>query len=148
MGSYSDLATATVEERESAKRLSDTINGIVAFTDLETVVHRWIAVRLRDGQWTGDMYDSRSDAVRLTSNGDPCAYLSLRFCPAGMEEREAFAWLRLQRDAYSARDIGIRLVDPEATNGGHDFMMPITNEEVRREINNFRRRVANRKGRR
>lgn len=147
MGSYSDLATASAEERESARRLSDAVNGIVTFHDFETVVHRWIAVRLRDGQWTGDMYDSRTDAVRFTANGDPCAYLSLRFCPAGMEEREAFAFLRLQRDAYNAKDIGIRMVDPEAKNGGHDFMMPLTNEDVAREMRNFRRQVA-RKGRR
>jgi len=147
MGAYSDLATATIEERESAKRLSDAINGLCVFVDFETLVHRWITVRLRDGFTDRTLYDSRADAVRLTTNGDPCAYLSLRFCPSGMEEREAFAWLRLQRDAYSAKDIGIRLVDPEAANGGHDFLMPICNEDVRAEMRNIRRQAA-RKGRR
>jgi len=148
MGSYSDLATATAEERESAKRLSDAINGLVTFTDLETLVHRWLAVRLRDGFTDRTLYDTRADAVRLTTNSDPCAYLSLRFCPAGMAEREAFAWLRLQRDAYDARDIGIRLVDPEATHGGHDFMMPITTEEVRAEMQRIRRKAARQRGKR
>ena len=146
MGAYSDLDQASKEDIDAAKRLSDIVNNIVVFQPLDVVVRSWIAVRLSDGGYDGTLYDTRRDAVRhQQGNEQQRAYLSLRFAQGGMPVREAYVFLKYHRDAVAAHDKGIRIIDPEAPNGGHDPMMPITNEEVRAELRNFRRQVALRK---
>lgn len=145
MGAYSDMDQATKEDYDAAKRLSDIVNNIIVFQPLEVVVRSWIAVSLADGSYDGTLYDTRRDAVRhMARQGkeQQCAYLSLRFAVGGMQPREAYVFLKYHRDAYDAHDAGVRLIDPEAPNGGHDPMMPITKEDVSADLRNFRRQMA------
>lgn len=131
MGEYSNIMLASSEEWDSAKRLSDIVNSICVYQPLDVVLNSWIAARLSDGGTDGNLYDSRREAVRHQVHPTQCAYLSLRFAPAGMPVQEAHAFLKFTRDAY---DNGMMFIDPEHPTGGLDTQMPITVEDVNSQM--------------
>lgn len=131
---YSDLITATDEEIDSAKRLSNYINNVCVFQPLDVVLNSWIAVRLSDGSTDGVLYDSRRDAVRHQPYEKQCAYLSLRAAPGGMDIQGAYAILKIHRDAYNNPNYNISFIDPEHPTGGTDLTMPIAMEDVKSTI--------------
>lgn len=67
---------------------------------------RWMCVALRDGAWSGDIYDSRADAIRHNSEG---AHAFLMIPPMRMPSAEATAWIELHRKVW---DGGLRFTDP------------------------------------
>jgi hypothetical protein len=69
---------------------------------------RWLAVSLADGSTTGDIYDSRADAVRHTRE-DHTAYVCM--APMDMPPAEATAWIDLHRKLWRG---GFRFTDPGA----------------------------------
>lgn len=142
--SYSSLLTATTEELDAAKRLSNYVNNVCVFQPLDVVLNSWIAVRLSDGSTDGVLYESRRDAVRHQPYEKQCAYLSLRAAPGGMEVQAAYALLKLHRDAYDHPEYNISFIDPEHPTGGTDIRMPIAMEDVKthiRRLHNKKRKV-------
>jgi len=137
MGEYSSLLIASQTELDSAKRLSDIVNGYATFLSLEEKMNSWIAVRLSDGGTDGVLYGSRRDAVRHQVHESQCAYLSLAGSLGGMPVQEAHVVLKFHRDAY---DSGYTFVDPEHPTGGLDIQMPIAVEDVRSHIRTLQRR--------
>ena len=136
------MLTASKEEIDAAKRLSDIINSLVVVYPLDVLTHSWIAVRLSDGGYDGVLYDSRRDAVRHQKYEKECAYVQLTAVMGGMPVKEAFAFLDYYRGVYATP--GASLPDPEAPNGGTDLITPLTIEDMRsaiRRLHNRRRKV-------
>jgi hypothetical protein len=69
---------------------------------------RFIAVRISDGHTTGDVYDTRDDAIRHTG-GFASLYAFCRINPGPMQPAEGTAWLALHR---RAADAGMPLTGP------------------------------------
>lgn len=132
MGEYSSILLERDQAKiDRAKRLSGIVNSMVIIHPLEVVVRSWIAVRLSDGGTDGVLYDSRVDAVKHQQYENQCAYLSLRAAVSGMDEQEAYVYLKFHEHAY---DAGYRFTNPEAPNGGMDMQIPLTYEDVRSQI--------------
>lgn len=126
------LLTATREEYDAAHRLSDTIRGIATDYTLEEIMTGWIAVRLENGKWDGNLYTDRKSAVRAHKS-DPYlwAYVSTKMAATGMSPNEAHVFLTYNRMAY---DAGFRLPDPDAVNGGKELIAPVTSTDLGSQI--------------
>jgi hypothetical protein len=109
-----------VEYSDAAKRASDIINAYVTFVPPEELRHKWIAIRLSDGGYDGNLYDSKREAVRYQLDEFLCAYVCFRNLLAGAKPREMELFLKFNRDAY---DAGFRLPDPDSRTGGPDILM-------------------------
>jgi hypothetical protein len=134
MGDYSSLLTASNEEMDAAKRLSDYVNNVCVFQPLDVVINSWIAVKLSDGSTDGVLYDTRREAVKHQQYEKQCMYLSLRQAPGGMEVQAAYALLKLHRDAYNHPTHQVNFIDPEHPTGGTDIRVPIALEDVRSQL--------------
>jgi hypothetical protein len=107
------------EFADAAKRASDRINLHLTFTPWDELKHKWIAVRLTDGDSDGVLYDNKRDAVRHQLNEFQCAYISFRNLAGGASPKDMALFLQFCRDAY---DAGFRLPDPDDVNGGMDVL--------------------------
>ena len=136
--SSTSILTASKEDVDAAKRMSDIVNSMVVIHPLDTILHSWIAIRLSDGGYDGVLYDTRREAVRHQQHETQCAYVFLGSVMGGMPVAEAHAYLAYHRLVY---ENGARLPDPEAPNGGPEICMPLPIEDVRSHI----RRLHNRK---
>lgn len=67
---------------------------------------RWLAVRMSDGATTGDVYDTRPDAVR--HGGDH--HFPVKVNPGPMPAAEASGLIELHRRAAAQ---GVRWIDPD-----------------------------------
>ena len=84
---------------DDAKRLSDAANLHWAAVEWDSV-GKFIAFDLNDGSTDGNLYDSRTDAVRHQSNPYTRGYLHLH--PAGMTQCEAEIMLKAARQLNKA----------------------------------------------
>lgn len=100
-----------IEVGDAAKRMSDIINGLLAFTPLWDLRTKWIAVRLNDGGYDGNLYDSRDDAIRHQLDERFCAYVCMQSMLQGAKPLDCAIYLEFHRQAY---DEGMRLHEPEA----------------------------------
>jgi hypothetical protein len=105
---------------DAAKRASDIVNSYIAFVPWEELRTKVIAIRLSDGGYDGNLYDSKREAVRHQSDEFLCAYVFFRNLMGGASPREMEIFLKWNRDAY---DAGFRLPDPMEVNGGPDLIM-------------------------
>ena len=80
---------------------------------------KWIAVRMSDGKTDGNIYDTKSDAIRHQLHEFQCAYIKVPL--GGMPASHATRFLAVNRKLY---DAGARIADPDA-----EVIMPYTKEE-------------------
>lgn len=101
---------------DSARRAADIVNGYRSFLDWDELKNKWLAIRLSDGGYDGNLYDNKRDAVRHQSNEFLCAYLCYRNAgPGASPWQELAIFLQDNRDRY---DHGQRLPDPDDVHGG------------------------------
>ncbi len=110
-----------------AKRMSDIVNGYLAFIKPWEIRTKWIAFRLSDGGSDGTLYDTKRDAIRHQSDEFLCAYFCYLNCMGGVTPREAMKFMDYTRAAYNA---GMRLPDPDDVNGGPDHFMSVAQHDV------------------
>jgi hypothetical protein len=79
---------------DGAKRISDTVTLHYAVLGWDCV-RKWLAFSLNDGTGGNDLYDSKSDAVRMQSDPKWCLYLCL--AAGGMSACEAEIVLKTAR---------------------------------------------------
>jgi hypothetical protein len=105
---------------DAAKRASDIINSYRVFVPWDELRYKWIAIRLSDGGYDGNLYDSKREAVRHQLDEFLCAYVCFKNLQAGSSPREMELFLKFNRDAY---DAGFRLPDPDSQFGGPEVLM-------------------------
>lgn len=125
------LSQASREDYDAAYRLSDIMRGIANDYTLDEIFKGYIAVRLSDGNWDGNLYDSREAAVKHQSDPSLWAFVSTRHSTTGMSPEEAYIFLTFNRAAYES---GFRLADPDAKNGGKEIIMPAPREDMRSQL--------------
>jgi hypothetical protein len=125
------LLKASREDYDAAHRLSDIMRGIAHDYTVEEIFSGYIAVRLSDGNWDGNLYDSHKAAVSHQSDPKLWAFVSTRHAATGMSPQDAHAFLTFNRLAYAN---GFRLTDPDAVNGGKEFITPAPREDLRSQI--------------
>lgn len=118
---------------DDARRASDIVNSYYAYIPWEQLQNQWVAIRLSDGGSDGTLYDSKRDAIRHQAWEQQCAYIAFKNCPNGISPLEAERFLAFTRGAY---DAGMRLVDPDAQNGGLEAFMPTAQYDGLRRIIN------------
>jgi hypothetical protein len=96
---------------DAAKRMAGIINGLVTFTPLWELRTKWIAIRLADGGYDGNLYDSRDDAINHQLDERFCSYVCMASMITGAKELDCAIYLQFHRQAY---DAGMRLHEPEA----------------------------------
>jgi hypothetical protein len=105
---------------DAAKRASDIINSYRTFVPWDELKTKWLAIRLSDGGYDGNLYDSKRDAVRHQLDEFLCAYVCFKNLIGGARPKEMELFLKFNRDAY---DAGFRLPDPDDQFGGRDVLM-------------------------
>ena len=115
----SDLPTARAYS-DAAKRASDIVNSYITFVPWDELRRKWLAIRLSDGGYDGNLYDSKRDAVRHQLDEFLCAYVCFKNLQGGSKPSEMELFLKFNRDAY---DAGFRLPDPDHQFGGPDVLM-------------------------
>ena len=124
---------------DAAKRAYDNVRLLAEFNDYDTRVKQspYVAIRLSDGGTDHRLYDTKQDAVRHQLHETLCAYFSFYNAPAGFNSyKDAAIFLAFTRAAY---DAGMRLVDPDAHNGGPDLVMPTVREHLGNQLLRLRR---------
>jgi hypothetical protein len=91
--------------------MADTINGLVAFNDWDTLRNTWIAVKLADGGFDGNLYATREEAIRHQLHESLCSYVWMGNFLQGAKPLDCAIYLEVHRQAY---DEGMRLHEPEA----------------------------------
>lgn len=88
---------------DAANRMRDAVNlHVVAGTFGIRERHLcWLAIRLEDGRSDGNLYESRADAVRHTTNRET-GWFYVKVGADSMGEREAIIVLQQARQAYRA----------------------------------------------
>jgi len=127
---------------DAAKRASDIVNSYRSFVPWEELQNKWLAIRLSDGGYDGNLYDSKRDAVRCQLDEFLCAYVCYRNLVGGSTPKEMEIFLKWNRDAYNA---GFRLPDPDEPSGGPDVLMTTAQHDYLAEqqrIAQFRRWIA------
>lgn len=105
------ICPACILVSDASKRMSDIINGLVTFTPLWELRHKWIAIRLADGGYDGTLYDSRQDAISHQLDERFCAYVFMQSMIQGAKPLDCAIYLEAHRQAY---DEGNRLHEPDA----------------------------------
>jgi hypothetical protein len=100
-----------IEISDPAKRMADVINGLVTFNDPWHLRQCWIAIRLADGGFDGNLYATREEAIRHQSDERFCAYAWMGNMLSGAKPLDCAIFLEFHRQAY---DSGMRLHEPEA----------------------------------
>jgi hypothetical protein len=96
---------------DAARRMSDTINGLVAFNDPWDLRRCWIAIRLADGGFDGNLYATREEAILHQLDERFCAYVWMGNMLQGSKPLDAAIFLEMHRQAY---DAGMKLHEAEA----------------------------------
>jgi len=89
---------------DAGRRLSEAVDKARAAGG----TGRFIAVSMADGGWSGDVYDTKADAIRHT---DESVYCYLAVPPMPMPPAEGTAWIALHRKLL---DQGWKMTDPGA----------------------------------
>lgn len=108
------------EFMDAARRGSDIVNEVLATNSFDSIGHKWIAIRLDNGNYDGTLYDTRRDAVRHQKSEFLCMYMTFRNVRNGLTPDMLARVLWYHREAYKA---GFRLPDPEDKNGGQELAM-------------------------
>lgn len=95
------------QEHDAARRCADAVNNHL-LAQGDSVVGRWVAVRLSDGGTDDVLYDTKKAAVKHQIHETQCAYICIP--PGGMQVNEALSYLRTNRQLYAAN---MRLIDPD-----------------------------------
>jgi hypothetical protein len=131
-----DICSECIVVDDAAKRAHDIVRGLAVFTDYDTRIRSFVAIRLSDGGSDQVLYGSKQDAVRHQLSEQQCAYFSFRGCPNGFASaRDAAIFLAWHRMAY---DNGFRLPDPDDAHGGPDLAIPSSMEHVQNQLNRLR----------
>jgi hypothetical protein len=96
---------------DAAKRMSDIINGLVTFIPVWELRSKWVAIRLADGGYDGNLYDSRDAAIDHQLDERFCAYVLMQSMLQGAKPLDCAIYLEYHRQAY---DAGMRLHEPQA----------------------------------
>jgi hypothetical protein len=91
--------------------MADIVNGLVTFTPIWELSSKWVAIRLSDGGYDGNLYDSRDDAISHQLDERFCAYVAMQSMLQGAKPLDCAIFLEFHRQAY---DAGMRLHEPEA----------------------------------
>jgi hypothetical protein len=108
------------EFMDAARRGSDIVNGILAGNAFDDIAHKWIALRLDNGDYDGVLYDTRRDCVRHQKNEFHCMYMTFRNIRNGLRPDMIARVMLYHREAY---DAGFRLPDPDDKHGGRELAM-------------------------
>lgn len=107
---------------DAAKRVSDTINGLVAFKLPEELAHTWCAFKLADGTTDGNLYYTKKEAVDHQLDEKLCMYIYMRRCLTGVNPRDMQLFLDMHRFAYEEgipfHYPDVDLITPVARNTG------------------------------
>ena len=89
---------------DQGRRLADAVSA----ARQQGGAGRWIGVTMAEGDWNGDIYDTRADAARHLDESRH-AILMVPLMP--MPPAEATAWIDLQRRVWEG---GFRFTNPDA----------------------------------
>jgi hypothetical protein len=96
---------------DAAKRMSGIINSLIAFNDPFELRNTWLAIRLADGGFDGNLYATREEAIKHQLDERFCAYICMGTVMNGSKPLDAAIFLEFHRQAY---DAGMRLHEPDA----------------------------------
>lgn len=105
------ICTQCIAVSDAAKRMSDIINGLITFNDPWAIRTTWLAIRLADGGYDGNVYATREEAINHQSDERLCAYVCMATMISGAKALDCAIFLEFHRQAY---DAGMRLHEPEA----------------------------------
>lgn len=111
------------DHSDAAKRISDTYR-LHRMADIHGAIGRWFAAALADGTTDNVLYDSKQSCITHQHHNE-LLYAYVRIGPHDMTPCDAETFLKIQRKLY---DKGLRMVDPDARNGG-PVMIPRTSRE-------------------
>lgn len=106
-----EICSKCVVVTDAAKRMSDIINGRLAFSQDWGIRSSWMAFRLSDGGSDNVVYDTRVDAISHQIHENLCAYFCFRNAMGGTTPRDCQIFLDVHRAAY---DSNMRLSEPQA----------------------------------
>lgn len=89
------------ELEEAGKRLADTVNELVTSRDPWELNHKFLAIKLSDGSWDKNIYDSMYDAKRH-SDEFRCCYFAVGNFIGGVSARDCAVFLNFHRAARNA----------------------------------------------
>jgi hypothetical protein len=95
-------------------------------TGLYDAIGKWYAVRLDDGASDGVLYDTKRECINH-QRGWEYLYAYVGMSLAQMNVCDAEIYLAVQRRMYEK---GIRMVDPDARNGGPDVIKRTAREDM------------------
>jgi hypothetical protein len=111
---------------DAARRMCDLWTLHRLGTGLYDAVGKWYAVRLDDGTSDGVLYDSKRECIQH-QRGWEYLYAYVGMSIAQMNVCDAEIYLAVQRRMYEK---GIRMVDPDARNGGHEPIKRVSREDM------------------
>jgi hypothetical protein len=91
--------------------MADVINSLVTFNPVWHLRECWIAIRLADGGFDGNLYATREEAIKHQPDERFCAYVWMGNMIQGAKPLDCAIFLEFHRQAY---DAGMRLHEPEA----------------------------------
>lgn len=100
-----------IEISDAAKRMADVINGLVTFNQWDALRNSWVAIRLADGDFDGNLYATREEAIKYQADERHCAYAWMGNFLQGAKPLDCAIYLEFHRQAY---DAGMRLHEPDA----------------------------------
>jgi hypothetical protein len=113
---------------DAAKRMADTINGILTFSNPFEIRNKWMAFSLAEGHSDGVLYDTRAACIDHQLDERFYAYVCMKNLMMGAKALDCQLFLEFHRQAY---DSGMRLHEPNAP----QMIQPIDNYDL------FRRRM-------
>jgi hypothetical protein len=109
-----------VKASDAAKRFSDGVNALLAFTQPWEARNKWVVIGLQDGSVDSTLYDTREDAMaHQHGNEARFFYMPLGNFLQGLKLIDAECILMFQRDAY---DAGLRVTDSPDKGNADPFL--------------------------
>ena len=96
---------------DAAKRMGDTINGILTFANPFEIRNKWMAFALSDGRSDGVLYDTRAECIAHQLDERFYTYICMKNLMMGAKALDCQIFLEFSRQAY---DQGMRLHEPNA----------------------------------
>lgn len=110
------------------KRIADQYS-LHRVADPHGSIGKWFAVTLHDGTSDGTLYDTKQQCIRHQKQFE-MYYAYIQVTPAHMTPKYADTFIDLHRRMY---DKGIRMADPDASNGGRDVIRRLTETDQRNQ---------------
>jgi hypothetical protein len=96
---------------DAAKRMADTINGLLTFSNPFEIRNKWMAFALSDGRSDGVLYDTRAECIDHQLDERFYTYICMKNLMMGAKALDCQLYLEFSRQAY---DAGMRLHEPNA----------------------------------